>query len=74
MSDEEIQQAIEEWDLKDDDYYNFNTPKNTYGLYCIICFFEYRKLKTTRIKNGKCEVKIFKPRQWIKSTLVFSKR
>lgn len=61
MSEEEIQKSIKKWDLENDDYFNFNTPKNTYALYCMICFFEHRKLKTTRIKGNKCEIKVFNP-------------
>ena len=62
MSEEEIQKAIKKWGLENDDYYNFKTPKNTYALYYIVCFFEHKRLKTTRIINGKCETKIFKSR------------
>lgn len=61
MSEEGIQTAILKWNLKNDDYYNYTTPKSTYALYCIICFFEHRALKTTRIKGNKCEIKIFNP-------------
>lgn len=62
MNQEEIKEAMKKWDLEDDNFYNFKTPKNTYNLYYILCFFESKRLKTTRIINGKCETKIFKPR------------
>lgn len=62
MNEQEIQEAMKDWNLENDDYYNYKTPKSTYGLYCIICFFEYKKLKVTRIINNKCETRIFKPR------------
>lgn len=63
MNQEEIKEIIKKYDLEDDDYYNFKTPKGTYALYCIICYFERKRLKTTRIINGKCETRIFRPRQ-----------
>ena len=69
MSDQEIDEAIKKWNIEDE-YYNFNTPKSTYATYCMICFFENRKLKVTRIINNKCEIKIFKPRKQFKYALV----
>lgn len=74
MSQEEIEEAIKFWDLENDEYYNFNTLKNTYGLYCLICFFEHKKIKVTRLKGNKCETKIISPRCRFKFALVFSKR
>lgn len=62
MNQEEIKEVIKKYDLEDDDYYNFKTSKGTYALYCIICCFEHKRLKTTRIINGKCETRIFRPR------------
>ena len=69
MTDKEIKESIKRWNIEDE-YYNFNTLFGKYATYCMICFFENRKLKVTRIKNNKCETKIFKPRKWIKHTLV----
>jgi hypothetical protein len=60
MTQKEIDEAIKRWDIEDE-YYNFKTPKSTYATYCMICFFENRNLKVTRIINDKkCEVKVFK--------------
>ena len=60
MTDAEINEAIEFWELKDE-YYNFDTLFGKYATYCMICFFENKRLKVTRIKNNKCEVKVIKP-------------
>ena len=70
MSEKEINRAIKRWNLENDDYYNFNTLKSTYALYYLICVFEHRKMKITRIYNNKCERKIFKPRKQFRFTLV----
>lgn len=59
MNEQEIKKAIKRWNIEDE-YYNFKTPKSTYALYCIICFFENRNLCVTRIKNNQCERKVFK--------------
>ncbi|MBR3133373.1 MAG: hypothetical protein IKG42_04840 [Clostridia bacterium] len=73
MTEQEIDEAIKEWDILDE-YYNFDTPKSTYATYCMICFFENRKLEVTRIKNNKCEKKVIKPRSRIEFTLVQCER
>lgn len=59
MTDVEIKKAIEKYELEDE-YYNFNTLFGKYVTYCMICFFENRKLKVTRIKNNKAEIRVFK--------------
>lgn len=69
MTQEEIEKAIRFWDIEDE-YYNFKTPKSTYATYCMICLFEHRKLKVTRIIKNKCEVKVISPRRRVKYTLV----
>ena len=61
MNFEEIQKAIKKHNLENDDYYNFSTRKSTYALYYLICIFEHKSMKTTRIINNKCETRIFKP-------------
>ena len=67
MSEEEINKAIKKWSLYDE-YYNFDTPKSTYAIFCMICFFENKNLEVFRIKNNKCERKVFKNRkQFVKS-------
>lgn len=73
MSEEEIKKAVKFWEIEDE-YYNFKTPKSTYATYCMICFFEHRKLKITRILNNKCERKVISPRCWFKFALVSCKR
>lgn len=69
MSEEEIEKAIKKWDIYDE-YYNFDTLKSTYALYCMVCFFENRKLKVVRIISNKAETKIFKPRKFVEYALV----
>lgn len=69
MNEQEIEKAIKKWDLLDE-YYNFNTPKSTYAIFCMICFFENRNLEVFRIKKNKCERKVFKNRKWFINTLV----
>lgn len=73
MTEQEIDEAIQKWDIEDE-YYNFNTLKSTYALYYLICVFEHRKLKVTRIYNNKCERKIFKPRKQSRYPLAKCKR
>lgn len=74
MSEQEIDKAIKKLNLENDDYYNYNTPKSTYALYYLICVFEHRSLKVTRIYNNKCERKIFKPRKQSRYPLAKCKR
>lgn len=62
MNEKEINKAIKKWNLQDE-YYNFNTSKSTYAIYCMICFFENRSLEVFRIKKNKCERKVFKNRK-----------
>lgn len=51
MNEEEIEDAIIQYDLKNDDYYNFKTPKSTYALYCIIAIFKHKCIAFTKIKR-----------------------
>lgn len=69
MNKQEIDKIIKKYNILDE-YYNFNTPKGTYGTYCLICIFENRKLEVTRIINNKCEIKVFRPRKWFVYSLV----
>lgn len=74
MNQEEIRKAIKYYKLEDDEFFNFKTLKSTYMLYCLLCFFEHKRIKVTRLKGSKCETKIFNTRQWSAYTFLFSKR
>lgn len=73
MTEKEIEDAIRFWNIEDE-FYNFDSLYGKYATYCMICFFENKRLKVTRIKNNKCEVKVIKPRSWVKFTLVLCSR
>lgn len=59
MSEEEIKKAYKRLRLNEWDLYGFDTPKKTLRTYCLIAFFENKRVRLTRIiDDKKCETKI----------------